>query len=107
MNTEQTTSVFKKAAWAEGVSLLVLLFIAMPLKYIWHIEEPVLYIGWAHGLLFITYCILALMVKIKLKLSFGWLVKAGIMAFLPFGTFIFTKNFPPAGSNGQNVQAQQ
>lgn len=93
MNTAQTISVFKKTAWAEGVSLLVLLLISMPLKYIWHYEKAVLYTGWVHGVLFIAYCIMALSVQQKLKRPFGWLVKAGIAAFLPYGTFYFVKRY--------------
>lgn len=93
MNLEQTISTFKKTAWAEGVSLLVLLGIAMPLKYIWHIHEVVLYTGWIHGVLFIAYCFMALSVKLKLKRPFVWLVKAGIAAFLPYGTFYFVKKY--------------
>lgn len=95
MNTQHTISFFKKIAWAEGVSLLVLLFIAMPLKYLAHFEAAVIYTGWAHGLLFIAYCIMALLVQQKQERSFGWLVKAGIAAFLPFGTFVFVKKYFP------------
>jgi integral membrane protein len=93
MNNETTISLFKKTAWAEGVSLLLLLGIAMPLKYIFKQPEAVLYIGWAHGVLFVAYCFLALAVKLKQKYSFSWLIKAGVAAFLPYGTFIFVKRF--------------
>jgi integral membrane protein len=93
MNMENTTSLFKKTAWAEGVSLLVLLGISMPLKYIWHLEKAVLYTGWVHGLLFIIYCFMALAVQQKMKKSFNWLIKAGIAAFLPYGTFYFVKRY--------------
>ena len=93
MNIENTITLFKKTAWAEGVSLLVLLGIAMPLKYFAHFEEAVLYTGWVHGLLFIAYCVMALLVQQKQERTFGWLVKAGIAAFLPYGTFYFVKRF--------------
>ena len=39
----------------EGVSYLVLLGIAMPLKYIYAIPEAVKFTGWAHGVLFMAY----------------------------------------------------
>lgn len=93
MTIPQTVSFFKKTAWAEGVSLLVLLFISMPLKYIWHYEEAVLYTGWVHGVLFIAYCFAALGVQQKQKRPFNWLVKAGIAAFIPYGTFYFVKRY--------------
>jgi integral membrane protein len=40
---------------AEGVSFLVLLGVAMPLKYLAHMPGAVKYVGWIHGLLFILY----------------------------------------------------
>ncbi|WP_026998455.1 DUF3817 domain-containing protein [Eisenibacter elegans] len=39
----------------EGISFVVLLGIAMPLKYVWQIPEAVKLVGWAHGLLFVWY----------------------------------------------------
>jgi integral membrane protein len=78
---------------AEGISLLVLLLIAMPIKYILH--EPILVkvVGMAHGLLFVGYCALAYLLseeqswdKKKLFLSFFFSV-------LPGGTFYFEKKY--------------
>lgn len=43
------------SALLEGISFLLLLGIAMPLKYMADIPEPVTYIGWAHGILFVWY----------------------------------------------------
>ena len=54
---------FKIVATLEGISLLLLLFVAMPLKYIFDLPEFVRVIGMAHGLLFIGYIILATMLK--------------------------------------------
>lgn len=38
----------------EGLSFLLLLLVAMPLKYAWGYPHPVQYLGWAHGALFLT-----------------------------------------------------
>lgn len=78
---------FRIIAFTEGVSFLVLLFIAMPLKYIWHIPEPVKYFGWLHGVLFVLYALLLLQVYIVLKWSFVKALVAFLVSFLPFGTF--------------------
>src|SRR5215218_2485323 len=43
----------------EGISLLVLLCIAMPLKYVWHIPEAVKVVGWVHGVLFVLFMAVA------------------------------------------------
>ncbi len=72
----------------EGISFLMLLFIAMPLKYFADIPEAVKYTGWIHGLLFIAYLFALLQVKIVQQ----WPLKKAVIAFLasliPFGTFV-------------------
>lgn len=78
---------FKIIAIAEGISFLVLLFVAMPLKYMMQIPEPVKYVGWAHGVLFVLYGILLLQVFIVVKWSFIKTLVAFLVSFIPFGTF--------------------
>ena len=46
---------FRMVAIAEGISFLVLLGIAMPLKYILDVPEAVKVVGWIHGALFVTF----------------------------------------------------
>ena len=75
----------------EGVSLLVLLFIAMPLKYIWHEPGAVKIVGWIHGALFVLFMILAFRVYEQKNWPFKKLILAFVAAFLPFGTFVFDK----------------
>ena len=72
----------------EGVSYLLLLFIAMPLKYAYHMPMAVKITGMAHGVLFVAYCmVLALcMKKFNWKLGFG--VYLFIATLIPFGTFV-------------------
>ena len=52
---------FKWVARAEGISFLVLLFVAMPLKYIWDDPSWVRIVGMAHGVLFVAYIAWALL----------------------------------------------
>lgn len=82
---------FRKVALAEGVSYLVLLGIAMPLKYMADMPMAVRVVGSAHGALFVAFLILAFLVKEDLNKSFGWLLKAFIVSIVPFGTFVFDK----------------
>ena len=72
----------------EGVSYLILLFIAMPLKYAYDMPIAVKITGMAHGVLFVAYCmVLALcMKKFRWKLGFG--VYLFIATLIPFGTFV-------------------
>ena len=71
----------------EGISFLVLLGIAMPLKYLAGIPEPVRVVGMAHGVLFVLYVILLIQVAIEKSWSFKKFVLAFIASFIPFGTF--------------------
>lgn len=88
---KKTLRRFRMIGIAEGISFLVLLLIAMPLKYFLNFPQAVKYVGWLHGALFVAYIYFALTVFTVLKKSFLWLVKAGIAAFVPLGTFIFDR----------------
>lgn len=80
---------FRLIAHLEGYSFLILLLIAMPLKYIWH--EPVLIrpVGMAHGVLFIAYLVLALLMKKEQNWNTTTTFQAMIVSVLPLGTFWF------------------
>ncbi|MCU0326209.1 MAG: DUF3817 domain-containing protein [Spirosomaceae bacterium] len=73
--------------FVEGVSFLVILFVTMPLKYIWNMPEPNKFFGMAHGLLFILYVLMV----IQAKIEYNWGGKKTFLALLasivPFGTF--------------------
>ncbi|UOQ54830.1 DUF3817 domain-containing protein [Hymenobacter cellulosivorans] len=71
----------------EGVSFLVLLGIAMPLKYLAGQPEAVKAVGMAHGVLFVLYVLLVLQVSILHSWSWGKALLALVVSFLPFGTF--------------------
>jgi len=79
---------FMLIAFIEGISYLVLLLIAMPLKYYANMPEVVKYIGWAHGVLFVLFCYYLLKVWIGFKWSFGKAALAFIASLVPFGTFL-------------------
>lgn len=77
------------AGYLEGTSFLLLLGIAMPLKYMMGIPEAVRYIGMAHGVLFIAYILMLLVATGKIKMPL-WAMPLGVLgSFLPFGPFIF------------------
>jgi integral membrane protein len=90
---KKTYSWFRKIAFAEGVSFLVLLFIAMPLKYMASLPIAVSIVGGLHWLLFISFIIMAWEVRNEFKRDFRWLLKAGLASIIPFGTFIMDKEW--------------
>lgn len=75
----------------EGYSYLVLLFIAMPLKYIFNIPEFVRPVGSVHGVLFVAFMLLLALMFFKVKLSFKNSVFAFLLSLVPFGTFFLKR----------------
>lgn len=74
-------------AFVEGVSFLVLLGVAMPLKYFADLPEAVKIFGWIHGLLFVLYLISVAEVTFRRRWSFAQIVGAIVASLIPFGTF--------------------
>lgn len=89
----KTYSWFRKIAFAEGVSFLVLLLIAMPLKYMADYPLAVTIVGGLHGVLFIAFIFMAWEVKKEFKRDWKWLGKAFLASILPFGTFVLDKEW--------------
>lgn len=96
-----TFSWFRKIAFTEGISFLVLLFIAMPLKYFADMPKAVSIVGMLHGILFVAFIILAFEVKGSYKKSFGWFTKSFIASLVPFGTFIMDKQWRVEEQSGK------
>ena len=84
---------FRTAAIAEGICFLVLLGIAMPLKYLAKIPIAVTIAGSFHGFLFLAFIWLAWEVKNKYEKSAGWMGKALLASVLPFGTIVMDKQW--------------
>ncbi len=75
----------------EGISFLVLLCIAMPMKYAWGIPEAVKYTGWAHGLLFVLYIPAVPLAKKAMNWNFLWVLIAWGASLIPLGTFMLDR----------------
>jgi integral membrane protein len=83
----QTSSIFRKVAVAEGISYILLLFIAMPLKYIFDMPLAVKYTGWVHGLLFVLYIVFFLMSWQESRWKFSKAAMYLGSSLLPFAPF--------------------
>lgn len=80
-------NIFRMVAFLEGLSYILLLFIATPIKYLADDPQYVKLLGMPHGLLFMLYIILAFMLKQEntwFKSNFKMVLIASI---IPFGTF--------------------
>jgi integral membrane protein len=80
---------FTQIAFIEGVSTIILFFIAMPLKYIPAINWPlgVKYVGWAHGVLFIAYILLLVSCWYFYKWNIKRFAVFFIASLIPFAPF--------------------
>lgn len=76
-----------QVAFIEGISTVILFFIAMPLKYFADWPLGVKYVGWAHGLLFIAYLILLVTCWYKYKWSFKRVAIFGVASLIPLAPF--------------------
>lgn len=87
MNLRTIVGQLRLLGIIEGISFLLLLGIAMPLKYLMGMPQAVKVVGMAHGVLFVMYVAWLLFATLKTK----WGIKNAILGFLaslvPFGTF--------------------
>lgn len=85
------TAIFIKTlritALLEGLSFLILLLIAMPLKYVWDLPAAVRIVGMAHGVLFVAYIYIVLAAWYKFKMSKTAVAISLAGGFFPLGTF--------------------
>lgn len=84
---------FKVIAFWEGISLILLFFFAMPLKYIWDLPMAVSVVGMAHGILFLAYVVLAFMLNTELNWNKKTLAGVLVASLLPFGTLYMERKY--------------
>src|SRR5688500_10027837 len=76
---------FRIVAFWEGISFLILLFVAMPLKYGFGVDMAVRVVGMAHGVLFLGYCVTLAVAAPRLGARRSLL--AFVLSVVPGGTF--------------------
>ena len=74
-------------SYLEGISYILLLFIAVPIKYYANDPSLVKLLGMPHGLLFVAFVILSLVNSKKYNWSFIKTIVVLISSIIPFGTF--------------------
>ncbi len=79
---------FRIIGFIEGVSYLVLLFVAMPLKYMMGIAIATKIVGMIHGLLFMAFLVILMQAAQKHNFSMKDSVIFFVASLIPFGTFL-------------------
>lgn len=84
-------NIFKVVSFLEGVSYILLLFIATPIKHFYKDPTYVRWLGMPHGMLFIGYIALAVLLKMELKWTNKNFGIVCLLSLIPFGTFFVGK----------------
>lgn len=87
------SNIFRIVALLEGVSYILLLFIATPVKYLLHEPKYVKLLGMPHGSLFIGYIILAFMYKAETNWAKSQFYSVLVASIIPFGTFYVDRKY--------------
>ena len=86
-------NIFRITAFLEGISYLLLLFVAVPIKYLNGDPQYVKLLGMPHGILFVAYIVLAIWLKPDFKWSKKDFIIVLLASVIPFGTFYVEKKF--------------
>ena len=86
-------NIYRLTAFLEGVSYILLLFIAVPIKYLLNEAFYVKILGMPHGILFILYILFSIIAKIKYNWNFRKFLVISISSLVPFGTFYIDKKY--------------
>lgn len=78
-------------AWAEGISLLLLLFVAMPLKYLAGMPLAVRVAGAVHGLLFLAFVAGIFETAVARRWRRRDAAIAVLLGAVPFGTLLLDR----------------
>lgn len=105
MTSDNGLTWVRSIGLTEGVSFLLLLGIAMPLKYAAGLPEAVLAVGWVHGILFVSYAAIVFWAYGKRRLPARWVGWCALASILPFGTFVIDRKLAalPAPNPGPLV----
>lgn len=86
-------SIFKIVSFLEGTSYLLLLFVAVPIKYLADNATFVKALGMPHGVLFLAYILLALWIRSRMNWDLKTTAIVLIASLIPFGTFYVNKKY--------------
>ena len=81
------TRILRPVAFAEGVTLIALVFIGMPMKHVFGFPAFNAVLGPLHGGVFLAYAAIVLYEAASARRSIDWLVQAGLASIIPGGTF--------------------
>ena len=84
-------SFFRKLSFIEGISLVVLLLIAMPAKYQFGYVDSIWQVGMTHGVLWMVYFFVSLAVSHQQKWSVMFWLLVLFSSVIPFACFFLDR----------------
>ena len=90
-SSERIRDLYLKIGKREGYSYLILLFLAMPLKYLLEMPLAVRVVGLAHGLLFVAFVGMLAVMKFKHGMTLKNAILSFLLSLLPFGSFYLNR----------------
>ena len=72
-------------SFIEGISLIILVFIGMPLKYIWGYKIATVILGSIHGTLWLTFLYILYRTNKEFGFEKGFIYRMLIFSVVPFG----------------------
>ena len=86
-------NTFRIISYLEGISYILLLGVGVPLKYLVQNDSVVKALGMPHGILFIAYLFLAIVIRQKLNWDNKTFMIVLLASIIPFGTFYIDRKY--------------
>jgi integral membrane protein len=86
-------NVFRIISYLEGISYLLLLGVGVPLKYLANNDAWVKALGMPHGLLFVAYIVMAVVIRTLKDWDNKTTLIVLIASVIPFGTFYIDRKY--------------
>jgi integral membrane protein len=95
LSIETALRNYRVSAWVTGTGLLVLVFIAMPLKYIWGQPQLVAVVGVTHGFLYMIYIVCTLILAERCRWKPLDALVILIAGTIPIASFVAERRVTP------------
>lgn len=94
--------LLRRVALAEAVSYLLLLGVAMPMKYAFGLPQAVMVVGWIHGALFVVFCAALLLAWLGARWPFPRLLGVFVASLLPLVPFFIDRKMKDYEEQAEN-----
>ena len=98
---------YRVAAWVTGIGLLVLVFVAMPLKYFLGEPRPVAVVGMLHGFLYMVYIVCTLILAERCRWRPVEAVVILLAGTIPIASFVAERPVTRRVREGRAVLGSQ